>query len=92
VKKRVIEMNAGCKPLEDKELLAEVARALVDRPEQVRVTESPEGGVLVLYLYVAQKDRGKVIGRKGRTISALRNLFSAIGAMDGRQVLVKIED
>lgn len=79
-------------PLEDRALLAEVARALVGSPVHVRVEEEPDGDRLVLRLYVLPQDRGRIIGRRGKTISAVRQLFSAIGAIEGRSVLVELDD
>lgn len=80
------------RPLEDRALLIEIARALVDRPEDVHVEADTEehSHVHTLRLDVHPSDRGKVIGRDGRTISALRQLFSTIGAIDGRQLIVEI--
>lgn len=89
-RKRVIDMRQ--QPLEDRALLLEVVRALVDRPEHVRIAEHREDDVLILTLHVARGDRGRVIGRKGRIISALRQLFTSIGRVDGQKVLVKIAD
>jgi uncharacterized protein len=51
-----------------------IARALVDVPEAVEVTETDHRGVAVIELYVAPDDLGRVIGRQGRTVSALRTL------------------
>lgn len=85
-------MSENVLPLEDRELLAEIARALIERPTEVHVEERKEGDVWALYLYVPAQDRGRVIGRKGRTISAIRNLFSSIGRADGKRLLVKIAD
>jgi uncharacterized protein len=51
-----------------------VARALVDEPEAVEVTETDHRGVAVVELFVAPSDLGRVIGRMGRTASALRTL------------------
>jgi predicted RNA-binding protein YlqC (UPF0109 family) len=75
------------------ELVAYLARHLVDEPDAVRVdeAESPDGA-LVLLLHVAEQDRGKVIGRRGRTVQALRILARAAGARDERRVLLEIAD
>ncbi len=51
-----------------------IARALVDEPEVVQVTETEQRGVAVIELFVAPDDLGRVIGRLGRTASALRTL------------------
>lgn len=79
-------------PLEDRALLAEIARSLVEAPVHVRVEEEQCDSKLILHLYVLPSDRGRVIGKRGRTIRALRQLFSAIGMADGRQVLVEVDE
>lgn len=81
------------KPLEDRALLAEIARALVSSPVHVRVEEVQEpGNALVLRLYVLPRDRGRIIGKRGQTLTIIRRLFSAIGRLDGRQVLVELDE
>jgi len=73
------------------ELLAYLARALVDEPDKVRVEEFEEDdGSLVLELSVADDDYGKVIGRGGRTAQALRAIVKAAAVKDNRRVLVDI--
>ena len=79
-------------PLESTELLAEVARALVTIPEAVRVDVGEEGSIRVLWLTVASRDRHRIIGPRGRSMTALRHLFTSIGHLDGDQLLVKIRD
>jgi predicted RNA-binding protein YlqC (UPF0109 family) len=73
------------------ELLAELARGLVDHPESVRV-EAVDGddGSLVLRLHVAADDVGKVIGRQGRVARALRTLVRAGGPNAGRRLQLEI--
>jgi predicted RNA-binding protein YlqC (UPF0109 family) len=74
-----------------KELLAYLARTLVDRPEEVAVEEFEEDdGTLVFELSVAEDDYGKVIGRGGRTANALRLVVKAAAARHDRRVLVDI--
>jgi hypothetical protein len=74
------------------ELLAYLARELVDEPGAVRVeTEERDEGV-VLVLHVAEGDVGKVIGRNGRIARALRTLVRASSPRDGRRVFVEIAD
>ena len=76
-----------------KELLEYLARGLVDQPEAVEVTEVAEAdGTLVLELAVAPDDYGNVIGRGGRTASALRTIIKTAGARDRRRVFVDIID
>jgi uncharacterized protein len=74
------------------DLLAYLARELVDDPAAVRVEEEERDGMLVLVLHVAPADVGKVIGRQGRIARALRTLVRASSARDGRRVLVEIAD
>jgi predicted RNA-binding protein YlqC (UPF0109 family) len=75
-----------------KELLADLARRLVDEPDAVRVEEVEDDGVLVLRLHVAEDDRGKVIGRQGRIARALRTIVRAGSAREQRRVLLEIVD
>jgi len=74
------------------ELLAYLARELVDDPEAVRVGEEERDGALVLVLHVAPDDVGKVIGRQGRIARALRTLIRASAVREGRRVFVEIAD
>ncbi|HZT92352.1 MAG TPA: KH domain-containing protein [Gaiellaceae bacterium] len=74
------------------ELLAYLARELVDDPEAVRVETEERDGSLVLVLHVAQEDVGKVIGKQGRVARALRTLVRASAVREGRRVLVEIAD
>jgi predicted RNA-binding protein YlqC (UPF0109 family) len=74
------------------ELLAYLARELVDEHDQVRVETEDRDGALVLVLHVAPDDVGKVIGRQGRIVRALRALVRASAVREGRRVLVEIAD
>ena len=74
------------------ELLAYLARELVDDPGAVHVDSEERDGALVLHLHVAPDDVGKVIGRGGRIVRALRTVVRASSAGDGRRVLVEIAD
>ena len=74
-----------------RDLLVYLAKALVERPDEVRVEEYEEDdGTLVLELSVAEDDYGKVIGRGGRTAQALRTVVKAAAVKDNRRVLVDI--
>ena len=76
-----------------RDLLEELARALVDDPNAVAVEEFEEDdGTIVLELSVADDDYGKVIGRGGSTARALRTVIKAAAAKDNRRVLVDIVD
>ena len=74
------------------ELLADLARRLVDDPDAVRVDEIERDGAVVLQLHVAKDDVGQVIGRQGRIARALRTVVRAGAARSHRRVLVEIVD
>jgi hypothetical protein len=73
-----------------KDLVAFIARGLVDRTDEVEVEDVEEDGGLVIELIVAEEDLGKVIGRQGRTAKAIRTLLSAAAAKTGRRVTLEI--
>ena len=76
-----------------RDLLEELARALVDEPSAVAVEEFEEDdGTIVLELAVAEDDYGKIIGRGGRTANALRTVVKAAAVKENRRVLVDIVD
>ena len=72
------------------ELLAYLARELVDDPASVRVETEERDDALVLVLHVAQDDVGKVIGRQGRIARALRTVVRASAVREDRRVLLEI--
>ena len=75
-----------------KDLIAYIAKALVDKPEEVVVTEIEGEQTSVIKLQVAREDIGKVIGRQGRTAQAIRTILSAASAkIKKRSVLELIE-
>jgi predicted RNA-binding protein YlqC (UPF0109 family) len=69
-----------------------VARALVDHPDSVRVTESERRGMTVVSLTTAPGDMGKIIGRQGRTAAALRMLVALTAEKHGVRVQLDIRD
>ncbi len=73
-----------------KNLLAEIARQLVDYPEQVKVNEIDGDHTLVLELSVAKQDIGKMIGKKGRNIGAIRTVINAAGAKIHKRIIVEL--
>jgi predicted RNA-binding protein YlqC (UPF0109 family) len=73
-----------------KEVLEYVARALVDDPDSVEVTEVTGERSMILQLKVAPEDMGKVIGKRGRTVKAIRSLVRAAGSHQGVTTLVEI--
>ena len=77
---------------EARDVVAYLAQALVDDGDAVRVTEAEQSGAVVLELFVASDDLGKVIGRQGRTAAALRTLAAAAGERAGRKVMLEIRE
>jgi uncharacterized protein len=73
-----------------KEVLEYIARNLVDDPDAVSVTEVPGDGSVILKLSVAPEDMGKVIGRRGRTARAIRDVVRAAGTKSGVTAVVEI--
>ena len=74
------------------ELLEVIARRLVDDPEAVRVEREETDDVVILRLFVAKDDVGKVIGRQGRIARALRTIVRAGAARSSYRILVEIVD
>ena len=74
-----------------KKILEDMARAIVDTPDQVKVEEEREGeDDITLILTVAPDDTGKVIGRHGRIAKAIRTVMRAAAAGSGKRVTVEI--
>jgi predicted RNA-binding protein YlqC (UPF0109 family) len=73
-----------------KELVSEIAKALVDSPNEVRVNEVEGEQVTVLELRVAPSDLGKVIGKQGRTARSIRTLLGAAGMKLNRRFTLEI--
>jgi len=74
------------------DLVLYLAKKIVEDPESVRVEEIESDGDLVLRLHVAETDRGKVIGRRGRMVQSLRTLARAAGARSDRRVMLEIAE
>jgi predicted RNA-binding protein YlqC (UPF0109 family) len=75
-----------------RDLVALIARGLVREPGRVRVREHDDGGRSVLELSVAPGDRGRVIGREGRTARALRMLVAALAKRRDSSCMLEILD
>jgi predicted RNA-binding protein YlqC (UPF0109 family) len=73
-----------------KDLISYIAQALVDRPEDVTVTEVEGNQTSVLELKVAKEDLGKVIGKQGRTARAMRTILSAATAKLKKRTVLEI--
>ncbi len=73
-----------------KELIKHIAQALVDRPEEVSVTEVQGSQTSVIELKVAKEDLGKIIGKQGRTARAMRTILSAASAKLKKRTVLEI--
>jgi len=73
-----------------KELVEVIAKALVDNPDEVVVTERTEGKNVIVELHVAAADMGKVIGKQGRIAKAIRSVVKAASSKDNTRVDVEI--
>ncbi|MDY6970897.1 MAG: KH domain-containing protein [Thermodesulfobacteriota bacterium] len=73
-----------------KDLVAYIAKALVDKPEEVVVTEIEGAQASVLELKVAKEDLGKVIGKQGRTARAMRTILSAASTKIRKRSVLEI--
>ena len=73
-----------------KELVEVIAKALVDNPEEVVVTESMKGEDTLIELKVSPADMGKVIGKQGRIAKAIRSVVKAAASKEDKKVIVEI--
>ena len=73
-----------------KELVEVIAKALVDNPDEVVVTQKEEGKNITVELHVASSDIGKVIGKQGRIAKAIRSVVKAASSKDNKKVDVEI--
>ena len=74
-----------------KELVEVMAKALVEHPEEVTVTETEKNGETILELKVAPSDMGKVIGKQGRIAKAIRSAVKAAASKEEKKVVVEIQ-
>lgn len=73
-----------------KELIEFIAERLVDKPDEVNVSSREEDDSVVVELRVAQEDLGKVIGKQGRTVRAMRTVLSAALAKENKRSRLEI--
>ena len=74
------------------ELLTYIVQSLVEKSDEVSVTERETGGETVFEVRVAPGDLGKVIGRQGRVVKEIRALITAVAQREGKKVSVEILD
>jgi len=75
-----------------KELVEVIAKALVDNPNEVVVTETENDKAIVIDLKVAPSDMGKVIGKSGRIAKSIRTVVSAAATKSDKKVIVEIDN
>ena len=73
-----------------KDFVAFLAQALVDNPDKIEVNELGEGKTRVIELKVAQEDLGRIIGRKGRTVKAIRTLLDAASIKKKKRIVLEV--
>ncbi len=73
-----------------KQILIDIAKAIVDKPDEVSVTEKVSGSTVVLELSVAKSDMGKVIGRGGKIAKSIRTVMKAAAVRENKRVIVEI--
>jgi len=74
------------------ELITIIAKALVDKPEEVKVSIIEGASMSVIELRVAQGDLGKIIGKQGRNAQAMRTILNAVSSKEKKKVVLEILD
>lgn len=72
-------------------VLANLAKSIVDHPDQVTVTEKVEGNEVLMTLSVAEEDMGMIIGKRGKIAKAIRTVMKTVSKIDDRKVTVEIK-
>ena len=75
-----------------RDVIETVVKALADAPQRVEVSENDHRGMTLIEVTVAPPDVGKMIGRQGRTIQAMRTLASVTGEKIGKKVTLEVRD
>lgn len=75
-----------------RELVEIIARGLADEPQKVRVSETESAGATLVEIYAAPRDVGKMIGRQGRTIAAMRTLVGMAADRNRKRVTLEVRD
>lgn len=73
-----------------RDLVEHIVKALVDHPEDIRLTEVDGEKTIVLELRCNREDVGKVIGKSGKTVGAIRTLISTVAAREGRRAMLEV--
>ncbi len=76
-----------------KEFIEYIAKHLVDHPDDVQVTQTESDKTTIIALTVAEGDEGQIIGKKGKTVNALRTLLTNISAKEGgKRAILELND
>ena len=75
-----------------KTVLTDIAKAIVENPDEVVVTEHDDGDTVYLELSVAESDMGKVIGKQGRIAKSIRTVMKVAAIRENKRVIVDIVD
>jgi len=75
-----------------KELVKLIACSIVDYPDEVEVTETEGECTVILELKAAKEDTGKIIGKKGRTVLAMRTILAGIGGKEKKRYVLEIRE
>lgn len=73
-----------------KELIERIAQGLVDQPDQVSVSQIEGGRTIVFELRVAKSDIGKIIGKRGQNVNAIRTILNAVSGKSRKQVVLEL--
>lgn len=74
-----------------KQIVLRLAKNLVDKPDAVDVVETENGDTTQLLVKVAEEDKGKIIGKQGKVIKALRTLATAVASKSNKKILLDVE-
>jgi len=75
-----------------KTILESIAKSLVDAPNEVQITEIDGEKTIIFELRCNAKDVGKIIGKSGKTVGAMRTLLNSIAAKQGRKAMLEVVD
>ena len=73
-----------------KDLIEYIAKRLVDRPDEIVIREVAGGATTILELRVGDGELGKIIGKHGRTILAIRTILSGVATKEGRRIVLEL--
>lgn len=80
-----------CKVIDLTNVLTNMAKSIVDHPDEVNVTEQADGNEVLMTLSVAKDDMGMIIGKRGKIAKAIRTVMKTVAKIDDRKVTVEIK-